>query len=140
MTDDQLLDAINADATLLEYAIAGRDGDISRALSSGSTATPMTVAGLLGLLSAESLGKLATNPNVVELRNQVMAQDVAGVALWAALFVGGGVISQTEHDAIIASINNATPNAVSVSVSQVNRVLRPFRADGKVGQSNWTGA
>ena len=139
MTDAELLAAIVANPTLKQHAINGEDGNIARALTKPSTATPLTVNGLLGLLSSASMAKLATNPNAVELRNQVEAQDIEAVKSWATLFKGGGVITASEHTAVIAACNAAQPNGVTVDNTQVSKVLKPLRNQGKVGLDNWLG-
>lgn len=139
MTDAELLAAIVGNPTLKQHAINGEDGTIARALTRESDAAPLTIAGLMGLLSPQSLAKLATNPNVMELRNQIKAQDLDGVRMWAALFVGGGVITQEEHAAVVAACHAAEPNGMTVDYTQVSKVLRPLRSDGKVGGDNWLG-
>ena len=127
MTDAELLAAIVGNPTLKQHAINGEDGTIARALTKPSTATPLTVNGLLGLLSPSSMAKLATNPNAVELRNQIAAQDIESVKSWATLFKGGSVITAGEHTAVISACNAAQPNSVTVTADDVIRVVKPYR-------------
>lgn len=72
-------------------------------------ALPLTIQGALGALSAESKAKLAVNPNVRDLRDKILAQDLAGVSLWVALFAGGGQIT-TDEAAALASTIGQTEN------------------------------
>lgn len=137
MTDDELRMAILADADLKARAILGDDGGIARAMTTPNSAPPLTIAGLLQGLSAESIAKLAVNPNVTDLRDKVLAGDIAGVGLWAELFAGGGVITAGEYQAVQASLAAAVPNGVTVTVEQVSRSLLPHRNNGKAGAANW---
>lgn len=137
MTIEQIEAAILADKYLKALAIAGRDGDIARAMTTASTATPITIGGLLGGLSPESAAKLAVNPNARDVRDRVLAGDLAGLSLWVSLFTAGGVITENEAATITAAIQAGVPNAVTVTVDEVNKALKPHRPDGKVGQQNW---
>lgn len=137
MTDDELRLAIIADADLKARAILGNDGGISRAMTTPNTAPALSIAGLLGGLSAASIAKIAVNPNVTDLRDKVLAGDLAGVSLWAELFAGGGIIEPAEYQAVQAAIAAAVPNGVTVTVEQVSRAMLPHRINGKAGAANW---
>ncbi len=128
---------IVGDADLKALAIAGRDGDIARAMSTESTAQPLTLSGLLGGLSQASAAKLAVNPNVTDLRDKVLAGDLGGVSLWVELFAAGGIVTAEEAAAVSAAIAAATPNGRTVTVDDVNKALKPCRTEGKVGADNW---
>lgn len=137
MTSEELRAAILADPDLKARAIAGDDGGISRAMTVTSTAEPLTIAGLLGALSAETAAKLAVNPNTTDLRDKVLAGDVAGVGLWVGLFAKAGIITADEYQAVQAALGGAVPNGRTVTVEEVNKALRPHRPDGKAGEKNW---
>lgn len=129
---------IVGDSDLKALAVAGRDGDIARAMSTASTAQPLTISGLLGGLSQASAAKLAVNPNVTDLRDKVLAGDLAGVSLWVELFAAGGIVTADEAAAVSAAIAAATPNGRTVTVDAVNKALKPHRPDGKAGQKHWS--
>ncbi len=137
MTSEELRAEIIADPDLKARAIAGDDGGISRAMTVASTAEPLTIAGLLGALSQETAAKLAVNPNTTDLRDKVLAGDVAGVGLWVGLFAKAGIITADEYQAVQAALVAAVPNGRTVTVEEVNKALRPHRPDGKAGAKNW---
>lgn len=138
MTSEELRLEILADPDLKARAIAGDDGGISRAMTVASTAEPLTIAGLLGALSAETAAKLAVNPNTTDLRDKVLAGDVAGVGLWVGLFAKAGIVTADEYQAVQQALVAATPNGRTVTVEEVNKALRPHRPDGKAGSKHWS--
>lgn len=137
MTSEELRAEIIADPDLKARAIAGDDGGISRAMTVASTAEPLTIAGLLGALSQETAAKLAVNPNTTDLRDKVLAGDVAGVGLWVGLFAKAGIVTADESQAVQQALAAAVPNGRTVSVEEVNKALRPHRIEGKAGEKNW---
>ncbi len=128
---------IVGDADLKALAIAGRDGDIARAMSATSTAQPLTISGLLGGLSQASAAKLIVLPSLTDLRDMVLSGDVAGVGLWVAFYAKAGVVTAEEAATVNQALAAAIPNGRTVTVDEVNKALKPHRPDGKAGEKNW---
>jgi|SRR6185437_4632837 len=61
---------------------------------------PLTIEGLLGILSTESRSRLAVNPNADAIRRDVLAQDRPSLAHWIAI--------------LAASPDTSNPDAVGV--------------------------
>jgi len=138
MTSEELRLEILDDPGLKARAIAGDDGGISRAMTRESTATSLTIVGLLDALSSETAAKLAVNSNTTDLRDKLLAGDIVGVGLWVGLFAKAGILTAEEYQTIQLALVAALPNGRVVTVEQVNKALRPHRPDGKAGSKHWS--
>lgn len=101
-----------ADFAQSDAVIADALNTASRAnpVAQGMVAPVLTVANVLGLLSAASVGRLSANPNAATIRNDLRAQDREAVVLWAGLMQAGGTITAAEHDAVVAACTTPVPD------------------------------
>jgi hypothetical protein len=136
MEAEEILSNIRANPTLLEHAKRGEDGAIARALSRPASGEPITMEGLLSSLSPESAAKLAVNPNLPAVLDALRSGNVPAFSLWVGLFAKAGVITEKEVTSISTALASQVPADV-VPLDAVNKVLRPFRRDGKAGEKNW---
>jgi len=93
----------------------------------------MDVAALLGQLSAGSVKNLANWPHLTDLRDKIQSQDQQGVALWGQILVAAGLITQTEHDAVVATISQTTTR--QIQTVEPPRVMTSFV--GEAGFPNY---
>lgn len=57
---------------------------------------PPTITESLNVFSSETCAKLTVNPNLTDLRDKLLALDIAGITLWLTLFLKGGIVTQEE--------------------------------------------
>jgi len=139
LTIEEIRQRIMADSELKDLAIAGSDGDISRRMTVESQGPQLTIDGMIDMLSDESAAKLAGNPNLCDLRDKVLAKDMAGIELWVKIFARGGYITPEElagFQQVMQAVSQGDGSVV-VTLDQVNKALRPHRIDGKAGAANW---
>jgi len=70
----------------------------------GTRAKPLTVAGVMSLLSPASVAKLLPLPCLIDVRDKIQGQDRDGVALWAQVLAMGAVITAEEAGSVVASL------------------------------------
>lgn len=66
---------------------------------------PMTITGVISLLSQASVARLVVNPNLTDIRDKIQQQDYQGIALWGGLLAAGGQITPDELAAIQAALS-----------------------------------
>lgn len=76
----------------------------------------LSVSDALSVLSEETCVKLASNPNITDLRDKIISQDVAGVMLWASIFLKAKIITQQEA-AQLSQVLNGKEEVVTQVVS-----------------------
>jgi hypothetical protein len=106
------------------------EGTMDNPEPQGQVPLVMTVAGLLGLLtdpSNHSLAKLAACPSAPALRNDILAQEIGKVKLWAAFFAGAGIITSGEYAAVSTYLNSTIPDpSYSATIPAPSPVFRLF--------------
>lgn len=113
--------AIEADPALVQLADVGDDAGVAAALNEVTTEcdapAPVTVLGVLGLLSEASLARLSVHPSAPTIRDDVVKGDRAAVGNWAMLLAARpdpsnpasvGTITPAERDAVISSLSAVT--------------------------------
>lgn len=149
-----LLDAIEADASLLERANAGDDAGVAALLNTQSTACnaprPLTVTTVFQLLSEASLARLGLHPAVAAIRDDLTKPDAGERLLhWAHILAARGnpndpnsvgTITLDERDAIIETVRTPvqTPCTPGEAIGglgyvvqnvDVSVALEPLRVD-----------
>lgn len=76
----------------------------------------LSVSDALSVLSEETCVKLASNPNITDLRDKIISQDVAGVMLWVSIFLKAKIITQQEV-AQLSQVLNGKEEVVTQVVS-----------------------
>jgi hypothetical protein len=69
----------------------------------------LTVNAVLGRMGS-SLGNLATVPTIVAVRDDIRAQDHAGVGNWAVLYHAAGLITEAERNAVMTFLQTPVPD------------------------------
>ena len=113
-----------------DAAIAGllNATSIANPLPQATVPKPFTVAQVFGLLSGASVANLKTVPYVPDIRDKVQANDIPGCVLYLNLLLAGSVITQAEHDLILAAVTATQPDPsyqaqISWAVATINRPI-----------------
>lgn len=136
MMNDQQLAALRDE--LRDDAYTGLSSDAAFALLNEpqridmerTIAVPLTLEGVLTVLSQETAQKLATNPNLTDIRDKMLAADTAGVALWVGLLAKADILSAEEIAAMQGAL--AATQTVTETTYKPPRIARKFRLDGAV--------
>lgn len=102
----------NADGTFKSAAAIGKlltdpFGTVANPTPQPTIAKPFTYTDVLGLLSAASQVNVRALPELSRVLDDINAQNRHAVTVWAGLLLAGSspVITQAEHDAIVALMN-----------------------------------
>lgn len=89
-------------------------------------AAPLTLEGVMGSLSAESIGGVLMLPCFTDIRDKVLAQDRVGVGLYAQVLAMGGKIKASEAQAITALLTatQQPPDVITYGKSRFDTELR----------------
>jgi len=86
---------------------------------------PLTIEGLLGILSTESRAKLAVNPNADAIRRDVLAQDRASLGHWIAILAAS---PDTSNPDAVGVITTAEATMLTVALSARSTPVAPSSA------------
>lgn len=130
----------NQQATLIvelrDAAYSGLSADDAFALLNSPKAvvttkmvpSSLTLAGVMQILSAETATKLVNNPNLTDIRDKIIANDMNAVALWLGMFAKTGVLTANEVTALRAAMQQT--QAVSETTYIPPRIAKPFYVNG----------
>lgn len=85
-------------------------GTIPNPLPAPQIPKPLTLVAVMGCVGTDSMAKVVANPNLVDVRDKITANDHQAVGLWAQLFAMGGVITSAELAAINAVLAQTIPD------------------------------
>ena len=107
----ELADAVYDGLSDADAANAINQPDASRPILK-----PLSVAALMGLFAASSLQKLYLRPALVAFRDDAVKQDRAAVANWIMLAYVAGDVTESEKNAVFASLAETVPGPSRASV------------------------
>lgn len=83
---------------------------VSNPVAQATVAKPFAVQDIFGAVAPASLAKLTNVAFVPDIRDKVQSNDRAGCGLYANLLMAGGVLTQADHDAVMAVLAATEPD------------------------------